>query len=100
MTKKKEEVLYVSNGELEDISEDVEEILEDTEEIKEIGEDTDEILKRIDRNTQSQLESNKRQEKMLLAIQATKTAVWVLVAIWIIQFIIDKIVMWFMLGIR
>ena len=100
MTKEEGDLIYVDNGEIEEISDDVDEILEDTEQIEEIAEDTDEILKRIDHNVSSQQEILTRQSHMLEAIKSTKTAVWILILVWIIQFMIDKVVMWIMLGYR
>jgi len=97
---KEEEILYVGNGDIEEIATDVDEILEDTEKIEEIGEDTDEILKRVDKNTKMSLELNMNVLKSIQLLQATKTALWILILVWIIQFLVDKVVMWIMLGYR
>lgn len=70
-------------NEIEDISEDIEEI----------SEDTNKILRRIDKNIRNQ-------EKLLKLIAATKKSIWILLIVWILQFIIDKLVMWFMIGYR
>jgi len=80
MTKKKEEVIDympITNG----VTEDIEEISEDVEDI---SEDTGEILKRIDNN-------QKEQSKLLEQLIATKKAVWIVILLWLI----DKIVMWY-----
>ena len=66
-----EEILYVGNGDIEEIATDVDEILEDTEEIQEIAEDTDEILERIDSNM-----------KLLVAAQR---GIWAIILLWIID---------------
>lgn len=63
---------------IDDISQDVDDILEDTELLDNISEDTDTILKRIDTNIRSQT-------KIIEGLRKTYLSILLLVFLWIVD---------------